>query len=120
MECLEHSDTILIGDDTDLIVLCIHFYRVGAPTRLFYMNLPSSKTYVDTRKVIKQWPNKVFENILAIHAASGSDIVSALSGIGKTKLIKSAIKSEENICDVLAVFNLESNNKIHFWKVDYQ
>ena len=90
MECLEHSDTILI-DDTDLIVLCIQFYRVGAPTRLCYIYRPSLVTFVDTRKVIKQWPNKVLENILAIHTASGCDIISALSGIGKTKFINSAI-----------------------------
>ena len=95
MECLEHSDTILIGDDADLIVLCIQFCQVGAPTRLLYIYRPSSKTYVDTRKVIEQWPNKVLENIFAIHAASGCHIVSSLSGIGKTKLIKSAIKAKK-------------------------
>ena len=94
MECLEHSDTILIGEDTDLIVLYIQFYRFGTSTRLLYIYRPSSKTYVDIRKVIEQWPNKVLENILAIYAASGCDIVSALSGIGKTKLIKSAINSK--------------------------
>ena len=64
-----------------------------------------------TRNVIKQWPNKVLENIVAIHAASGRDIVSALSGIGKTKFINSAIKSEENIYDALAVFNLETQEQ---------
>ena len=111
MECLEHSDTILIGDDTDLIVLCIKFYRVGAPTRLFYIYRPSSKTFVDTRKVIKELPNKVLENIVAIHAAPGRDIVSALSGIGKTKFINSAIKREGNVCDELAVFNLEEQEQ---------
>ena len=110
MKCLEHSDTILIRDDTDLIVLC----RVGAPTRLFYIYRPCSKTYVDTRyQAVAQQGIAVLENILAIHAASGRDIVSALSVIGKSKLIKSAIKSEENICDcdALAVFNLEEQEQ---------
>ena len=49
--------------------------------------------------------------LLAIHAASGCNTVSALSGIGKTKLIKSAIKCEENICDALAVFNREEREQ---------
>ena len=62
-------------------------------------------------KVIVQWPNKVLENIFAIHAASGCDIISALSGIGKTKLIKSAIKNEDNTFDALAVFNLEEQEQ---------
>ena len=68
-------------------------------------------TYVVTRKVIQQWPNKVLENILAIHAASGCAPVSALFGIGKTKLIKSAIKCEEKICDALAMFNREEQEQ---------
>ena len=83
MECLEHSDTILIGDDTDLIVLCLHFYRIRAPTRSLYIYRPSSKTYVDTRKVIQQWPNNVLENMLAIHAASRCDTVSVCPGSGR-------------------------------------
>ena len=60
-------------------------------------------------KVIEKWPNKVLENIFAIHAASGCHIVSSLSGIWKTKLIKSAIK--ENTFDALAVFNLEEQEQ---------
>ena len=50
-------------------------------------------------------------NIPSIHAASGCDTVSALSGIGKAKLIKSEIKSEEKKCDALAVFNREEEEQ---------
>ena len=50
-------------------------------------------------------------NIHSIHAASGCDTVSALSGIGKTKLIKSEIKIEEKICNALAVFNREEQEQ---------
>lgn len=105
MQCLQHSDTILIGDDTDLIVLCLHFYRVNAPTKSLCIYRPSSKTNIDVKKVIHQWPIKIMENILVIHAASGCDTVSALSGIGKTKLIKLALKPEQRLCEALTVFN---------------
>ena len=58
-------------------------------------------------------------NIPSIHAASGCDTVSALSGIGKAKLIKSEIKSVEkrNVMHWQCSTG-NSKNKIRFWKVD--
>ena len=49
---------------------------------------PSSNTFVKINELIECTPRNELNHILLVHAASGCDTVSALLGIGKTKLIK--------------------------------
>ena len=65
-----------------------------------FMKRPSSKTIIDIKKVVAGQPRHVITNILAIHAMSGCDTVSALAGIGKNKLIKSAVKDPDMSADL--------------------
>lgn len=93
------GNCILMGDDTDLLVLLIHhFYQIRTETThdLFVLRL-SSNTVVNIRILLDNLPNTVIENILLIHAVSGCDTVSAMAGIGKTKLLKLLIKNPELI-----------------------
>ena len=52
----------------------------------------------------------VINNILAIYAMSGCDTVSALAGIGKKRLIKSAVKDLEMSADSQAFMSPDDDN----------
>ena len=54
-------------------------------------------------------PSHVINNILTIHAMSGCDTVSALTGIGKKRLIKSAVKDVETSADLQAFMSPDVN-----------
>ena len=69
--------------------------------KLFMMR-PSSDTIIDIEKFVAGQPSHVINNILTIHAMSGCDTVSALAGIGKKILIKSAVKDVEMSADLQA------------------
>ena len=86
--------TILVGDDTDLLVLLIHYFKseLQNTENNMYMFRPSSNSCIDVRKVVEKFPKSIVDQILFIHAASGCDTVSGLAGIGKTKFMKSLLK----------------------------
>ena len=97
IEAVKEKDAIIVADDTDILVIALHLMHGirsnSAHNIMIYR--PSSHTYVDLNKVASDWPRIVIDNILAVHAASGCDTTSSLSGIGKTKLIKGLIKNPE-------------------------
>lgn len=84
----ECDDTILVGDDTDLLVLLIHYMITKEPPKNIWMLRLASGDIVNVKELIRKIPQPLAQNILFIHAASGCDTVSSFSGIGKTKLFK--------------------------------
>ena len=102
---LGERDTLVIGDDTDLLVLAVHYMKEwGMSNNKLIMYRPSSHSYIDIGKVVSAHPDHVTSNILAIHALSGCDTVSSLAGIGKTKLVK-AIAKDEDLAEELSTFS---------------
>ena len=90
MDALALADTIIVGDDTDVLVLAIHHFRLRMESisHDLWMFRPSSSTIINIRQVILKLPERIVSEILFIHAASGCDTTSSLAGIGKTKLAK--------------------------------
>lgn len=106
----KNKDTMLIGDDTDLLVLLIHYLKgVQCHDLLWYK--PSSKTFIDINALKRQLPKQLEENILAVHAASGCDTVSSLYGVGKTKLCKQLQKTPASVGNLLEQFYSPSISK---------
>ena len=95
IEKVADSNTVLVGDDTDLIAIGIHYYKDAATENGLYMYRKSSDTCIDFKKLLSGMPKPIKDTILAIHAASGCDTVSALFGIGKLKLFKICEKSPD-------------------------
>ena len=79
-------NTVLVGDDTDLLVLLCQHAEMNA-NELFFRPEPKQRT--QTRKIwnIKETKSllgpEVCRNILFVHAFLGSDTTSRLHGIGK-------------------------------------
>ncbi|KAK3754547.1 hypothetical protein QZH41_005582 [Actinostola sp. cb2023] len=96
VESTQTKTTILIGDDTDLLILLL-FYIDPDGYDLFF--IPEPKTNSLRRRVwnIKsiqaQLGKEVCRNILFIHAVLGCDTTSRTHGIGKGSALKKFITS---------------------------
>ena len=85
---LDADAVLIVGDDTDLLVLAVHFIEEMSPPRNMFMFRQSSNTYVDLKCVVTSIPKQIRVHILAIHSLSGCDTVSQLFGVGKDRLYK--------------------------------
>ena len=99
VELSETTDTILVGEDTDLLVLLLHY--ASQNTRKTFL-CPEPKQNA-TRKS-KVWDiqlcqqalgSDVCESILFIHAILGCDTTSSLYGIGKGLSLKVFMRKEQ-------------------------
>jgi hypothetical protein len=85
------SPTVLLGEDTDLLVLLLYHCQSESETLIFRPN------HREKNKTIRIWDIKKTKNILGneickllpvIHAVSGCDTTSKLYGIGKGATLK--------------------------------
>ena len=83
MDCIR-----VICDDTDVVVLLMHYYFTEQLTcQLYMVGTSPSRSTVDIKATVEKHSGLV-KNILAAHALSGCDTVASLYGIGKTTVIK--------------------------------
>ena len=106
VESAYHQDTILVGDDTDLLVLLCFHADLNAKELIFS---PEPKKCTKQRHVwnIKQVKlslgQELCDNILFLHALLGCDTTSRLYGIGKSASIKK-FKSSQEFRQIAEVF----------------
>ena len=99
--------TVLIGDDTDLLVLLLYHGEMDTKDLFFR---PEPRQRDKTRKVWNIKKTKaalgrdVCLNILFVHALPGCDTTSRVHGIGKGVPLKK-LKSREEFCELAGVFN---------------
>ena len=108
-----NNTTVLVGDDTDLLVLLCYHADLNSHDIFFK---PEPKQNAKTRRVwdIKKTktllgPN-VYTNILFVHAVLGCDTTSRLHGIGKGVALKK-IKSNANFLEQAKVFSHQAATK---------
>ena len=89
-------DAVLIGDDTDLLVLLCYYTDLKSHNFFFR---PEAKRNQQQRiwniKVVKA--QEMCTNILFIHAILGCDIGSQLYGIGKRKLSRNLSPTDTSV-----------------------
>jgi len=85
------KDTVLIGDDTDLLILLLHHVEMDAH-ELFMAPEPKQSTKKKRVWCIKQSREllgpKLCDHLLFVHAISGCDTTSRLFGLGKGVAVK--------------------------------
>lgn len=81
----QETDTVLVGDDTDLLVLLL--YHVKSEHHKVYFKSSSSKTEARIWKIQAVQDSigaDICDNILFVHAIGGCDTTSSVYGLGKT------------------------------------
>ena len=90
------SDTVVVGDDTDLLVLLCFYSDMGAHD-LYFIPEPkkssSKRRLWDIKRTKLALGPKICSRILFIHAILGCDTVSQPYGIGKGAALKMAIRN---------------------------
>ena len=109
IDAAANEDTILVGEDTDLLVL-LCYYAKDLPSKLYLRPEPKAQT-----KRAKTWDicatrkglgDAVCNNILFLHATLGCDTTSKLYGIGKGASLK-VYKNDPVFRKCAAVFDID-------------
>ena len=91
---VQEINTVIVGDDTNLLVMMLDRFKDTMTSHDLYMFRPSSDTLLNIGQLLGVVPEKVLKCLLLVHCASGCDTVSSISGIGKTRLVKQIEKTE--------------------------
>ena len=88
--------TVLVGDETDLLVLLCHHPDISARD-LFFIPQPKqrSKTFGTSRKSRLHWDQRLAEIFFFVHAIVGCDTTSGIHGIGKGLALKKIMKDAQ-------------------------
>lgn len=124
IESVKSKDTVLIGDDTDLLVLLIHYADMDAHKVIF---APEPKANSKKNKIWDIQKTKlalgvyVCSCILFVHAVLGCDTASRVFGFGKGLALKN-ILANDIFRDQAEVFKQTGNvrrdqeeNHSNFW-----
>lgn len=101
VECSMQINTVVVGDDTDLLVLLC--YHCGFSSHdVFFHPEPKTNTTKhrvwDIKKTKSVLGDKVIQVILFVHAILGCDTTSRLHGLGKASPLKMVMKNEQFLC----------------------
>lgn len=110
VESARERTTVLVGDDTDLLVL-LCFYTHPDGYDLFFKPEPkanSRRRVWNMKKVKEQLGFNVCRDILFLHAISGCDTTSRPYGIGKAGALKKYVNSQ-HFREQAKVFDLPSS-----------
>ena len=108
VQAARSHNSVLVGDDTDLLVLVMLYHGEMDANDLFF--IPQPKQHSKTRRVwnIKKTKSAlgldVCSGILYMHALLGCDTTSRVHGIGKGVAVKKFQKNDL-FCDQAKVFN---------------
>lgn len=108
VEAASKSDTVLVGDDTDLLVLLCFHHKMSAPHNVYFMPEPKKgsllpRKYLNIGLVVEKLGESVCGNILFAHAILGCDTTSRLFGIGKAVGL-TLLKNNDIFCQQAVVF----------------
>ena len=92
LELCQKTETVVISDDTDILVLMIHHFRDDMKDLYFYSETSArSKKAVQYTSILtltKKMSPRITKHLLFAHAWSGCDTTSAIFGHGKGELLK--------------------------------
>ena len=90
--------TVLVGDDTDLLVLLCHHADTSA-SDLFFIPQPKQRSttikILDIKKTKAALGPETCANVLFVHAVLGCDTTSGIHGIGKAVALKKIMKDAQ-------------------------
>ena len=114
VERSHHCTTTLVGEDTDLLILLLHYSRTD--NEVIYFRSDANKQLKE-RKVynitlLKETLGKdLCDELLFIHAYSGCDSTSRIFGIGKKSAFQKLVKSDPVMKSCASAFILPNKSQ---------
>lgn len=109
VERSRHCTTTLVGDDTDLLILLLHYCSTNNETTYFRSdaNKQSKEHSVYNINLLKETlGNDVCTELLFVHAYSGCDSTSRIFGIGKKSVFQKLLKLDPVMKACASIFVL--------------
>ncbi|KAK7107019.1 hypothetical protein V1264_015007 [Littorina saxatilis] len=115
VKCAQETVTVVVGDDTDLLVLLIHHADSSAFDIFFQPEQRSTSKKARVWNILqaKHALGNACERLLFVHAVTGCNTTSRPFGIGKSAVMKRVLKDAE-FCQKGDVFNQSSTRKAVF------
>ena len=113
LQVSQTNDTVLVGDDTDLIVLLLYHSTADCPNKIFFKPEPKGGCpvrYMDIAEVRGNLGEEICRNLLFVRAILGCDTTSRMFGFGKATVF-SLIQKDEYFCEQAAVFSSSESSK---------
>ena len=86
---VDYDSIIIVADDTDVLILCMAAQaRIGCNLRVTMCGTRTRTITLDAKKICAAVRQGRCAALLGMHAFTGCDTVSALSGQGKLKALK--------------------------------
>ena len=107
IESAERDQIVLIGEDTDLLILLCHYASSDANNIYFKAeqrrNMKTAARVWNIKETKLKLGNELCDNLLFVHAFLGCDTTSSVFGLGKGLALKKHLK-DENFRECAAVF----------------
>ncbi|MEW8547735.1 MAG: hypothetical protein AB2693_29860 [Candidatus Thiodiazotropha sp.] len=108
VESAEGDPTILIGEDTDLLILLCHYASLDANDIFFKpeqrRNMKTAARVWNIRETKLKLGSDLCKDLLFVHAILGCDTTSSVFGLGKGLALKKYLK-DKNFRECAAVFS---------------
>ena len=107
LECAQSSNTVVIGDDTDLLVLLCYHNNVPSPFSVYLKSEPkkdSNKLRIWNIKCTEKIGIDICRNILVLHAILGCNTTSRVFGLGKG-MVSKMMASDKNFITAIEVLS---------------
>jgi hypothetical protein len=97
----DHSQVIVQSPDTDVAVICMHTYTSMKCKELWLLTgVKEKRRYIPIHKIVSEVGPGICKALPALHALTGCDTTSSLSGIGKKTAIRKLLKAKDHQRDI--------------------
>jgi len=114
-------NTTLVGEDRDLLILLLHYFRRDNEAIYFRSdaNKQSKEHKVYDIKLLKEaLEDDVCNELLFIHAYSGCDSTSRIFGIGKKSAFQKLVKSDPVMKSCASAFTVQNKSQKEISELD--
>ena len=106
IEAAETRNTVLVGDDTDLLVLLLH-HLLPLENKIYFAPEPKKNAtgrVWDIKQIQSDLGSFTCKHLLFLHAFLGCDTTSRIYGIGKGSIVKK-FKDNVSLQQAATIFN---------------
>ena len=108
-----HNRIVIQSPDTDVVVLSVaHFQRLGCNELWFKTGVKDKSRFIPIHTLAAKFGSQLCDSLLSLHALTGCDSTSALSGLGKKKAFTTLCASDAYQKSLCALGNSDMDQDV--------